>query len=351
MRKLMRIQLSLLLSYLLICLSSYSQPCTTPGQTPSTAIEVCGSTTFIQSTVPICKNNILFVPGCSSGINTPDYDDRNPFWYRFICSTSGTLGFLIDPHADDEDFDWQLFDITGHNPEDVYTDTSLVVAGNWAGSFGNTGASNAGFPGINCASEYVRFAIMPYLIEGHEYLLLISHFAFSGNENGYTLSFGGGTAVITDPGEPHLQTAIPNCSGKTISLKLDRKVRCSSLTAIGTEFSLSPAMATVVAAAGNNCSGGSSFDEVIITLSNPIPNGSYVLTIHNGSDGNTLLGYCNHSVPEHEQVSFQYNTPQPQPIFADSIGRPACSPMIKTVICDTLKRLQAATRSIEQGAA
>jgi len=326
MCKLKRIQLSIFPSLLLICGSSYSQPCTTAGQTPSTAIEVCSLTTFVQSTVPTCKNNSLYVPGCSSTINSPDYDDRNPFWYRFICSTSGTLGFLIHPHANDEDFDWQLFDITGHNPNDVYTDTSLVVAGNWAGSYGNTGASAAGFPGINCASEYVRFAIMPYLIEDHEYLLMISHFAFSGNENGYTLTFEGGTAVIADPGEPNLQTATPNCSGKTIRLKLDNKVRCSSLTATGTEFSLSPAMATVVAAAGNNCSGGSSFDEVIITLSNLISNGNYQLTIHNGSDGNTLSGYCNHSIPEGEQVSFQYNMPQPQPIFADSIGRPGCSP-------------------------
>jgi len=319
----MRKQLTIFSAFLFIAGAGHSQPCTMPGQTPSTAFEVCGTSTFYQSTIPACKNNYLFVPGCSSRDNFVDYADRNPFWYRFTCSTSGTLGFLIDPYADNEDFDWQLFDITGHNPDDVYTDTSLVVAGNWAGSYGQTGASSAGVGGINCASTYQRFAQMPNIIEGHEYLLMIS--SFYNSQSGYSLTFKDGTAVITDPGEPHLKTAIPNCDRKTIRLKLDKKVKCSSLTAKETEFSLSPAAATIVGASASNCSDGAYFDEMTITLSNVIPDDNYQLTINNGTDTNTLTGYCNHSVPEGERVSFRYTVAQSQPIFADSIGRPGCS--------------------------
>ena len=44
------------------------------------------------------------------------------------------------------------------------------------------------------------FSKMPTLIEGHEYLLLVSH--FSDSQSGYSLSFGGGTANITDPVNP-----------------------------------------------------------------------------------------------------------------------------------------------------
>ena len=39
---------------------------------------------------------------------------------------------------------------------------------------------------------------MPDIIEGHQYLLLISHFS-GDNQSGYALSFSGGTGSITDP--------------------------------------------------------------------------------------------------------------------------------------------------------
>ena len=64
------------------------------------------------------------------------YQNKNPFFYQFTCYASGTLGFLITPLAANEDYDWQLYDITGHNPNDIFIDNSLVVTGNWAGTYG-----------------------------------------------------------------------------------------------------------------------------------------------------------------------------------------------------------------------
>ncbi len=72
------------------------------------------------------------------------YENKNPFFYKFTCYTAGTLGFLITPLAANEDYDWQLYDITGRNPNDIFTENSLVVTGNWAGTYGPTGASAAG---------------------------------------------------------------------------------------------------------------------------------------------------------------------------------------------------------------
>lgn len=303
--------------------AGYSQPCTTPGQNPLTAVPVCGSA-FTQSDVPACHGNNLFVPGCSQMYNNYEYANRNPFWYKFTCSTSGTLGFLVFPHARDEDYDWQLYDITGHNPDDIYTDTSLVIAGSWAGSLGETGAKAGGVPYIVCASEEERFTEMPELVEGHEYLLLISHFAYGNSQSGYTLFFDGGTAMIGDTTEPHLQTARPDCD-KKITIKLNKKMSCSSLTATASEFSLLPAGATIVSATSSACSSGALyFDELTITLSNTLANGNYQLIINYGSDGNTLADDCGQSIPAGEQVSFLYGIPQP--IFADSIGSAGCSP-------------------------
>src|SRR6185436_19506776 len=120
---------------------SSGQACTNLGQTPSTAFPVCGTTIFHQASVPICATVNIFVPGCSNQPGSANYQNKNPYFYKFTCFVGGTLGFLIDPLAADEDYDWQLWDITGHNPDDIFTDNTLVVTGNWAGTYGNTGAS------------------------------------------------------------------------------------------------------------------------------------------------------------------------------------------------------------------
>src|SRR5689334_11201233 len=94
--------------FLLIVQKGLSQPCTTPGQTPSTAFPVCGTSVFTQNNVPLCSTNAIYVPGCSQGSNAA-YANKNPFFYIFTCFSSGTLGFLISPMAADEDYDWQLY--------------------------------------------------------------------------------------------------------------------------------------------------------------------------------------------------------------------------------------------------
>src|SRR4051794_8561011 len=108
---------------LLPCIQSFCQSCTTLGQNPGTAFPICGSVsdTFRQATVPICGGNTVPAPGCSNN----DYTDKNPFWYRFTCYTSGTLGFVITPNTLAEDYDWQIFDITGRSPNEVFSNPSL----------------------------------------------------------------------------------------------------------------------------------------------------------------------------------------------------------------------------------
>src|SRR5689334_15973929 len=119
-----------LLSSLLLFLvagKALAQPCTGLGQTPSTAFPVCGTTVFHQSTVPICATSDIFVPGCSG--DGANYQNKNPYFYKFTCYVSGTLGFLISPLAPNEDYDWQLWDITGHDPNEIFTNPSLIVTG------------------------------------------------------------------------------------------------------------------------------------------------------------------------------------------------------------------------------
>lgn len=307
-----------------------AQPCTTLGQTPSTAFPVCGTKVFDQSTVPACRNNNLLVPGCNGGA---DYGDRNPFYYKFTCYQSGSLGFLITPNNPGDDYDWQLYDITGRNPNDIYTDRTLVVTGNWSGSFGLTGASDAGVNFIQCASDPAQnlntFSTMPPLIAGHTYLLMVSHYTDT-NQSGYTLEFNGGTASITDPVIPSLKEAKPKCDSKEIVVKLGKKINCNTIALNGSDFTLSPAIANVISASGLNCGAGFDTDSLLITLSQTIPAGNYTLTAKNGNDGNTLLDFCDNAVPVGEQIPFTVVQLQPTPI--DSLVPVKCAPDKLTLV-------------------
>jgi gliding motility-associated-like protein len=304
----------------------YAQACTTLGQNPSTAFPVCGTSIFHQDSVPLCRSHDIYVPGCSYD-TTSNYENRNPYWYKFTCFVSGTLNFVIIPeNIEHEDYDWQLYDVTGHNPDDVYTDSSLVVTGNWAGTHDSTGASATGVNYIQCSSDsnsyFPTFALSPNLIQGHNYLLMVSHFLDT--QQGYFLSFGGGTAVITDTLPPHINTASrATCDGTKILVKLNKRMKCSTLAANGSDFSISPPNAIILSAEGFGCTGGFDMDSVLLTFSNPLPYGNYNLIAKNGTDANTLLDLCDKDVPPGETIPFQVLSPMPVPF--DSLTNNICS--------------------------
>jgi gliding motility-associated-like protein len=322
--------LLLALFSLLVGLSVRAQTCTSLGQTPSTAFPVCGTSTFHQTTVPICNTRSLYVPGC--GNDGAAYADKNPYWYKFTCYESGSLGFLIKPTNQGDDYDWQLYDITGRDPNDVFTDRSLVVTGNWAGTYGNTGASASGVNFIQCASDPAdkknSFSTMPQLIAGHTYLLLVSHFTDS--QSGYDLSFGGGTAVITDTNLPRLKSAEASCGGDVIRVKLNKKIRCQSLTATGSEFSLSTGNISVISASGIGCATGFDTDSIELHLSGFLPPGTFTLVAKLGTDNNTLLDYCDNAIQAGSTVDFTVYPLLPTPM--DSLQPLKCAPQTLRLI-------------------
>ncbi len=275
-----------------ICGCGYCQSFPVLGQLASTALPVCGTQPLVQSSVPIGSTTDLAVPGCE--FTDAQYMDTNPFWYSFTCYVGGTLGFIITPNNLGDDYDWQLYDITGHNPSDVYRDSSLIVAGNWSGTYGLTGASAAGVPYIQCASyppdDSSAFSAMPILIEGHNYLLLVSH--YTETQSGYTLTFVGGTADITNPMVPGLVYATASCGRTQLTVGLNVPLKCSSLAANGTDFVIASQPVQVSGASGINCNGSFDMDSLVLTLASPLAPGSYSLIAQVGTDGNTLLDDC-----------------------------------------------------------
>jgi len=297
--------------------------CSTLGQTPATAFPVCGTAAFDQKSVPSCPGARIPVP-CNDGA---PYTDINPFWYKFTCFAGGTLGFTITPKTSTDDYDWQLFDVTGHDPSDVYTQSNLFVSGNWSSNSDKTGTANNNNGSINCAGPtFPNTNTMPTLIQGHNYLLLVSHFTDI-NQSGYSLVFSGGTANITDTIPGALKAVSPVCFGGTIKVTLNKKMKCSSLAADGSDFTVSPLPSgvSVTGASANSCSSGFDLDTLQLTLNGSlIPGNTYTVATANGSDGNTLLDNCSNPIPVGQSLSFTLVAPLPTPM--DSMVPIGCAP-------------------------
>lgn len=305
--------------------SAFAQGCTTLGQTPSTAFPVCGTTVFSQSNVPSCVNSEVKVPGCNANQNT--YYDVNPFWYKFTCFTSGSLGFTINPIDPNDDYDWQVFDITGLNPNDVFTNTTIVVGANWSGLTGQTGTSASASGLIECGSfnnnNPPKFSKLPNIVAGHTYLLMVSN--FSNSQKGYGLSFNGGTAVITDPKNPLLADVKPNCGGDQLRVKLNKKMKCSSVALNGSDVVSFPGGINAVSVTPVGCNSSFETDSLLITLSQPLAPGNYSLQLKNGSDGNTILDLCDRPIPTTDVLDFAILVSQPTKL--DSIVPVGCAPV------------------------
>lgn len=326
--------LVLIIAGCLPALNVNAQTCNNLGQNPGTAFPVCGTDTFTQGSVPVCGGKA--VPGpCPNDVLT----DINPYWYKFTCFSAGTLSFLISPKNGGDDYDWQLFDVTNKNPADVYTDISMFVACDWSGEPGNTGANATGTSLQRCGGYGVPlFSSMPTLIQGHHYILLISHFS-GDSQSGYTLTFGGGTANITDPVDPHLYAARAACDGTAISVKLNKKMKCSSLNADGSDFILIPAIAPVIGATGVGCSGSFDMDSVVLKLGGILPPGNYKVTVKKTEN---LLDNCDKMLPSGDTLNVTVYPLIPTPF--DSIARVGCAPdVLRLVFRDPMKCSSIAT--------
>jgi len=163
---------------------------------------------------------------------------------------------------------------------------------------------------------------MPTLTIGHNYLLMIANFTVS--NQGYSLTFTGGTASITDPLMPRLSRAYAGCDATQIKVKLNKKMKCSSLALDGSDFAINAPGITVTAASGIGCANGFDMDSVLLTLSAPLAPGNYNVSATTGNDANTLLDYCDRAVPVGDNIPLVVPVIAPTPM--DSLTKPGCAP-------------------------
>ncbi len=282
---------------LLCSFTANAQVCAGPGFTAQSGIAVCGSLVFTQSTLASCTGPDLPASGCPDAVSS-----SNSIWYKLHCYVSGTFGFLITPNNGGDDYDWQLMDITNRPASDVYI-TNLRMSLNLSATTGTTGISASGTSDINCAGATPKYNRLVNFVAGGDYLLMVTNYSNSGQ--GYNLTFTGGTAVLTNNAPPVVtNVSQAGCNPSQIKVDFSEDILCSSLTPLGSEFTISngPHVITGITSA---CTGGSNaFTTLTLNLQSPLPPGTYTLTVNNGTDGNTLLDVCNDAMPAGVPVSF-----------------------------------------------
>jgi gliding motility-associated-like protein len=276
------------------------------GQLPTSAYPLCASDTFRQLILPYGYGGIIKIPGCGQLMI------HDPYYYSFTCYTSGTMSLLINPLFSSEDYNWELFDITGRDPNDIYTDESLAVAGNWSGRYGGTGTKKNGSSSMICLSSPnagdSTFSTMPDLIQGHHYLLLVT--CYSQAQSDYDISFAGGTAVISNTAPPHLKSAFVGCNNKFITVVMNKQMRCYSISTDGSSFSINSSNVSITGATGNNCNDQFDFDTLQLSLSDTLSPGNYELTVKTGNDGKIIWDDCLNSIPQDDKINFSVQSSQ-----------------------------------------
>ncbi len=191
-----------------------STPIPLPGQDCATAAELCSNAPFGQSTSSAGFGIQEVNPANSCWGSGGERQSR---WYKFTVGASGTLGFVIDPVVNTDDYDWAIWDITTAGCPSTLSATPDAIACNWWGTMppttdieGSTGLSTFTTDIAICASQpgavdndagtagcqpfsFVNFQTGLYgpltVQAGRTYAILIDNFSIS--NNGFNFSFGG----------------------------------------------------------------------------------------------------------------------------------------------------------------
>jgi gliding motility-associated-like protein len=212
---------------------------------PCVAIAILSSlSVFSQSdcnsAIPLCND---FYSETSASLNTGSvYEytgDCNTgefasMWYVFTAQTTGTLGFVIDPNVDADDYDWGLFDITNTGCAGIGVNAPVVSCNSY-GSFGSNGptgisTANGGSGNSNGPGDLNGPAFNADLnvVVGQTFALCVMN--WSQSFDGYSIDFGGSTAALYDNISPNLDIVSTVCNQGGIQVIFDEPIQVSSVS-------------------------------------------------------------------------------------------------------------------------
>lgn len=154
----------------------------------------------------------------------------NVGWYTLTVQTAGVLNFTLSP-LEVDDYDWQLFNLTGASCAELATNADLLVSCNTYGEIGNNGET-----GISTANGGTGTANGPgntngppfnedlNVEVGETYVLVVSN--WSGTPNGYELDFSASTATFIDDIPPEVEQVSTDCNG--IKVEFSEYIDCTT---------------------------------------------------------------------------------------------------------------------------
>lgn len=318
-----------ILLFLMFCVfnTAWAQPpCAGPGRAAGSAQAVCGNLTFIEKDVSNCTGSGNLpnpTAGCGDIVTTD-----NSRWYKFHCYQAGTLGFLINPNSPLDDYDWEVMDITGRNPNDVYT-MELRVSLNLSGQTGATGCTNMGSLDVHCGGGPAgsQFNRLMDLQTDHDYLMMVNN--YSASNLPYSIDFFG-TAVLSLNTPPTItNVSVLDCDRSKISVTFSEDILCSSITNSGSEFGNTIA-GQLITGITSDCAlpGANGVTSLIINLQTPIPPGSYQLNANTGTDADIFRNVC---TLEMLPTSITFTVGPVIPLAIDAINYTGCAPTVLNV--------------------
>lgn len=290
-----------------IVFAANAQYCMNPGQAPKRAIPICGSVKFVAPFPQNCSGSTFANPGAGCPANL--FREEAAHWYKITATQGGTLQMTITPHDLNDDYDWAIFDVTGLDENEVYTNTNITISANWTATKGITGTSPTATDQFICMQPLGTsgFVTMPTLITGHTYLIMINTIYFT--LNGYDLDLSGGTAVFADLLNPQLAFATYDPVQSMVSVKINKPMMISSSVYDGTEFVINPGNIQAIFSDPESRTGHMDTDSILLYLSQPLAPGTYTVEMLSGSDGNTILDFCQRAIPVGQSVPLVIGAP------------------------------------------
>ncbi len=235
--------------------------------------------------IPICQNIYTEVnaysgqgnlfPEINKTISCLGQGEKNDVWYTFTVQSSGSLAFSITPNVLADDYDWAVYNLTNNSCADIFSNPSIEVACNFAGTPGITGPN--GLPGP-------QNELPIPVLAGQTYVINVSQFSVS--PNGYTINFTASTASIIDITAPGVQSVDSNfvCGQNFFQITFTENIQCSSVDAA--DFTLTDPNGTpltIDSVTSPNCNSVCGYSRVFTFWFNPGANftGTYNLTLVN----------------------------------------------------------------------
>ena len=216
----------------------------------------------------------------------------NDVFYTFTVQSSGLLRFTLTPNNPNNDYDWELFNMTHATCADLYNKaSSLTVSCNSYGTYGvngPTGINSSLSNGLNCNgpgnNNGPAFNKDLNVLQGETYLLNISNWSTT-NQSGYTLDFTASTALIYDSIPPIIDSIqqTVTCTGlSTLYVRFSENVICSDIENHPEVFTITAPLGnyTITGLSSPDCDvGGSQTSYCILHISPPMSAGNFSLNV------------------------------------------------------------------------